>query len=122
MRHVMALALVLFAADVACELALPFDRSQIPEEGGVSDVGASPPEGDDAATTEDSSMAADAPVPSSEAGDAGRRLDGSSEDATARDGTADGMPGVDAGRDAGEAGEAEEAEEAGDASDAGDAD
>ena len=95
MRKVVILALAsLFAFIAACEVAFPFDRSLIPEEGGVVD--SSLPEGEDVTTAEDSSRPEDTFVPPADARDAPVGLDGSAAEGGAADGSVDGMPTADA--------------------------
>ena len=108
MRKVAILALAfLLALAAACEIALPFDRSLIPEEGGTSGTDSTVPGGDDATTLEDSSPTEDAFVPPGEAGDAAVG-DGpaDAQEGSAGDGSADGMSIVDASPDAGDASDA----------------
>lgn len=104
MRKVVILALAsLFAFIAACEIALPFDRSLIPEEGGVSD--SSLPDGEDVTTAEDSSPTEDTFVPPPDAEDGPVGRDGSAAEGSAPDGSTDGMPPADA-SDSGDASDA----------------
>ena len=110
MRKLTLFALaVLSVAAAACELALPFDRSLIPNEAGAYGLDGTLSDGEEDAPFEDSSPTPDARAPSGDAGDAAVGLDGPVGDGASEDASADGTSIVDAAGDGGEAGKASDA-------------
>jgi hypothetical protein len=101
MRPVALLCLASLVAVAACELAFPFDRSLIPEEGGVSEVDSGGFSEDATLPGEDAQAAPDAETDSSMARDASTNGDAAQDGSqVARDASADGDAAQDGSQDA----------------------